>query len=78
MRRHRKRTVHDADYRVFLSDKEGVIIAFPGTFFGRSPSEAIDLALKMYPGVMANMQTKQWTPYAEYASVVEKILQPSD
>lgn len=70
----RERDRGDLDYRVWLEDKEGMVIRFPGTFWGSSMNDAIDRALREYPGVMANMETRQWNVYAELAPR-EEILQ---
>jgi hypothetical protein len=61
--KYRKRDHHDRDFRVVLTDTSPGNqrpITIPGTFYGRSPSDAIDMAMKTYPGLFASMETRSW------------------
>jgi hypothetical protein len=62
-RRHRKRDHHDRDFRVVLHDTSPAgqrPVAIPGTFYGKSPADAIDMAVKTYPGLFNSMETRSW------------------
>lgn len=66
-------------YYVYLRDKEGAIVPV-GTFKAFSPGDAIDRAIRTYPGLFNDMETRQWQAEADLRTAADlaKIFQPAN
>lgn len=61
----RKRTDRDRDFFVYLKDKHSNMRIAVGNFWAMSPDEAIDVAMKTYPGFFTKLETRSLVAHAD-------------